>query len=523
VNASQPLEYLLALLDLEIARDPVRGVLHWQGHFVSAADAWQLEQCRQLLARARQWDLEPRLRAIVQQQAARLWRQLGDWGRAIVQLERILQFWQTLEDPLGEVITLNALANLLRLNVERHAEALPLYQQALELARDQSTREFEALTLNNMGLAHYENGQHRAARECFEQALGYFRAINAQRQAAGCWHNLGSVAWTQGRLSEAEQHFTEALTLLKALNDRAGEAETLASLGLVWEAQGQWSEATSAYIEALRILRELGDLYGQAQVLTNLGNVYWLLEDNDAATACYTYGLDLTRWLEDGRLEGQLLTNLGDVHRTQGSYPQAETLYKQALQTKQAAGDERSIKHTQLALGALYHQQHRIGEAETCYLTALRQAEAQSDWRIAVHTLIDLARLAMLEKRTDKARAYLDEAEPLAREAGYPDALGDIAQLRGDILLTIGDADTADLAVRYAEACLYAYAFNARILQRRLNYLAELFRALKEDGMQEAVALMCAMLISAWTELELEDDTSGVIPYFQALREELAA
>lgn len=433
--------------------------------------------------------------------------QEGKWSEALRRYEKCLALTPS------SVAALSGKGNSLRHLEGRAAEAVQCFKDALAFAGEQD----RADVLNNLGLAYYEAGHLDNALEALNEARAKFHDRRDKRREASALHNLGSVAWTQGRLNEAEEYFSSALTLYQNLNQRHEIAETLNSLGLVQEAQGRWDDAAATSRQALSLLQTDKDEYGQAQVLANLGNVLTLLGDYPSARQCYENGLLIARALGDARLEGQLLTGLGDVLVVQGESAQALATFQASLERKQLGGDQRSLKHTWLSLGALYHKLRQLSQAEALYHQALDAARAQGDRRIETHALINLAKIALVQSRVDEVTNWLDEAEPLAHAGDFSDALSDIAQLRGDLEL-LNDAPDYQLILRhYAEALAHARDFNPIVLQRTLDYLTDLIRAMVADG-QKSVKQMAGDFARLAKTIELPQMVADT---FESLKTEL--
>ncbi len=507
--------YQTAYLDLKLTQDTTTGLVIWQQAYEQALTNWELERCRQLLALVRRIALNQQQRGAILHLEGMFWEQWGDWATASRVLERAVSIQREAGYARGEMVALNSLVNVLRRDEKRHAEAISLYHQALEIATELKDDQARSGILNNLGLTQYETGELDKAQTTLEQALKLARQQSDREREGRALHNLGSLAWSQGRLNDAEQLFSTALEICREQHDRVGEAETLSSLGITWEAQGLWAEAENAYRQTLVVLQEIGDHHGQTYALINLGNVVELQEQHEEAIHCYRSGLALARSLGDAQLEGTLLGGLADVYKAQGQFDQAQEAYHLALARKTAAGDQRSKTVTLMALGGLYHKLKQLDQAEATYQQAIQLAQATNNRRILVHAYINLSKLAMLRAQTELAYPHLDQAEALAREMDYHEALGDVAQLRGDILLNLGPADSMQVSFYYAEALIHAADFNQAELDKRLNFLAELLLAISEDGDVTGSQAICDGIIFLWGKANL-NETCPQVPQFLA-------
>lgn len=498
---------LFAYLDLSLETNLDSGLEEWRQIWGQMRDNWQLGTARQLLQLVKHYPLTSRQQSTLYTLEGQMLAQEGKWSEALRAYEKCLALMPS------SVAALSGKGNALRHLEGRATEAVQCLRDALTFADEQDRADVQ----NNLGLAYYEAGQLDNALEALNEARAKFHERRDQRREASALHNLGSVAWTQGRLNEAEEYFSSAQTLYQNLNERHEIAETLNSLGLVQEAQGRWHDAATTYRQALSLLQTDNDEYGQAQVLANLGNVLTLLGDYPSARQCYENGLLIAQALGDTRLEGQLLTGLGDVLVAQGETAQALTTFQASLQRKQVGGDQRSLKHTWLSLGALYHKLRQPSQAEEIYRQALNAARIQDDRRIETHALINLAKLALVQSRVGEAATWLNEAEPLARKGDFSDALSDSAQLRGDLEL-LNDAPDYQLILRhYTEALAHAHDFNPIVLQRTLDYLTNLIRAMAADG-QPVVIQMASDFARLAKTIELPQMVADT---FESLETEL--
>ncbi|MCS6848372.1 MAG: tetratricopeptide repeat protein [Anaerolineae bacterium] len=221
-----------------------------------------------------------------------------------------------------------------------------------------------------------------------------------------------------------------------------------------------------------------------------LGNVLTLSGNFAQAEVCFNSGLIIAQGLREAQLEGHLLNGLGELRLAQGRFEEATQTLQHALERKRAGSETRILKHTWLSLGALYHQLRQPVEAGAAYEQALSVARVQGDRRIETHTLINLAKLAVAQSQLDRVAGYIEAAAPLAAESEFSDALADLAELRGDLQLLTPEPDYHQLLAHYMEALAHARDFNPATLQRKVDYLVQVIRALADDGQPPTGAQM---------------------------------
>ena len=514
------IDYELSLLELELSTSAEVNQSRWQVAFEQARDDWRLDRAQQLLRLVKGQRVDQGTQSVIRYLEGTLLVRLGDWPAAKDAFGRALVLKRATGDRAGEMVVLNALANLLRRLEGPLPEVMKLLEQALTIAAERQDALAAATLHNSIGLARYAQGELAQAEAHYRQALTFFEPQHPE-QAATVLHNLGSLFWTQGKLAEAESAFTQALQLQTTGQESHGQAETLNSLGLLYEARGEWAVAAQTYAQSLKLLQQWGDLYGQVQVLTNLGNVCWLQGNYDQALTHHEQALALTEDLGDVKLQGQVLTGLGDTYRMLNRAKEAEHAFLTALAHKQAAGEQRSLKHTYLNLGSFYHTRNDFAQATQAYQQALTLAQQQHDTRIEAFTLLNLGKLAALQGQVQAANAYLDAADQIALQAEYWDCLADGCRVRGDLQMLQPEPDALRLLQLYTEACLHAANFNQKLLDEMVGYLVTLWTAHAEDGYADQAIWFCDSVIALWREVGHAEQYPSLVNAFAVLKARL--
>lgn len=514
------IDYELSLLELELTTSEKDTYSRWQDAFARACDSWRLDRAQQLLRLVKSRHLDQQAQSVIRYLEGTLLVRLGDWSAARDAFDRALALKRVTGDREGEMMVLNALANLLRRLEEPPAAVIDLLEQALALAVERGDVLAVATVHNSLGLACYAQGELTQAEAHYRQALAVFETRHPA-QAAPILHNLGSLLWTQGQFAGAERAFTQALQLQVAGQDSHGQAETRNSLGLIYEARGEWAAAAESYMQSLSLLQQWGDLYGQVQVLTNLGNLCWLQGDYGQALTHHEQALALAADLGDVKLQGQVLTGLGDTYRMLQRTEDAEQAFLTALAHKQTASDQRSLKHTYLNQGSFYHISNQFDQAAHAYQQALKLAQQQQDTRIEAFTLLNLGKLAALQGQVQAANAYLDAADQIALKADYWDCLADACRVRADLEMLAPEPDSLRLVRLYVEACVHAANFNQQTLNAMIDYLVALWTAHAEDGYPEQAIWFCDGIIALWQEVGHATHFPSLVDAFAALKARL--
>jgi len=204
-------------------------------------------------------------------------------------------------------------------NAGRHDEAIALYHEALDLAREDvasadprgphTARRAEAQALHGVGQSHRLAGRLSEAQEYFAQALTLREAIGYRRGAALTRLCLGDIALERGRPDEALRHLERARTELLAENDPYDAARALAFLGRAHALAGLHDIADRQLHQAVDEFEATGSVHWRARTLELLGQGAEERGDMEEARDRYTESLALYRPVSEadaGRLADRL-------------------------------------------------------------------------------------------------------------------------------------------------------------------------------------------------------------------------
>jgi len=297
-------------------------------------------------------------------------------------------------------------------------QAIPKFEQAAILYRQEGDKGSEAYTLNNIGLVYNSLGKKQKALEFFNQALPLLRAVGDRGGEAITLNNIGGVYDSLGEKQKALAFYNQALPLLRAVGDRGGEAVTLTHIGLVYNSLGEKQKALAFYNQALPLLRAVGDRGEEAVTLNNIGAVYDSLGEKRKALAFYNQALPLLQAVGDRRVEAVTLTGIGLVYDSLGEKQKALAFYNQALPLSQAVGDRSGEAVTLTGIGLVYDSLGEKQKALAFYNQALPLLRAVGDRRVEAVTLNNIGLVYDSLGEKQKALAFYNQALPLRRAVG---------------------------------------------------------------------------------------------------------
>ena len=355
----------------------------------------------------------------------------------------------------------DVLANAKQVYAQEGAtKALPLYEKALELFKQEGNRKGEAITIGYMGNAYKRLGQHTKALQYLERSLAMKRELHDRLEEGKTLVNIGLFYKETSQYEKAIEFLNSALVIAKELNNEQIEGAAFNNLALVYDELGDYKGSLETYQRALSRYKEPSS--GMADVIANIGGVHLLLGEYPQALDYYQRALAIDEQLQlkpkiaiDLENLGLTLSGLGranealplldrainlakeaglkkeeaDCRKAKASallqlsrYSDALDQYNQARSIYEAAGlnAEPSFKQELIeALGDLGNLQMQLGDAasaEKDFRRAIEMSEAIKHPRGVTVNLISLGDLQLRQKRFPEAIALYNQAIARATE-----------------------------------------------------------------------------------------------------------
>jgi CHAT domain-containing protein/lipopolysaccharide biosynthesis regulator YciM len=228
-------------------------------------------------------------------------------------------------------------------NAQRPREAVQRYDQAAEQFAHLKESAWQALSLNNLGMAYRELGDPGKAVTCHRQALAIRRRLHGDNHSdvAQSLNNLGGAYLDLGDPSKAIHHHQQALAVWKKLygNNHRRVADALNDLGAAYHELGDAKKAIGYIQQSLVIWKNQSGNNDShvAALLNNLGNAYQELGNAGKAVDYYSQALAVWKKLyRDNHPDlavtlnnlGAAYIDLGDASRAVGYYQQGLTVLK---------------------------------------------------------------------------------------------------------------------------------------------------------------------------------------------------
>jgi tetratricopeptide (TPR) repeat protein len=224
-----------------------------------------------------------------------------DYAAARALYEESLSLYREMDDKAGISDLLNELGNM-ALYQGNYAAARALHEESLSLRREMGNKQGIAnsflnlgmgakagisISLANLALVEWAQGNTTAARELLEECLGLEREIGDKAGIPGSLIILALVALVQGNTTEARELLEESLTWIEKIDENLIMAYFLLGLGLVDLAENN-PEARGHIFHSLRLGVKMGVKVTQTSSLVGLARL--ALQAGDARGAAQWLG-----------------------------------------------------------------------------------------------------------------------------------------------------------------------------------------------------------------------------------------
>ncbi|MEZ4866684.1 MAG: tetratricopeptide repeat protein [Caldilineaceae bacterium] len=263
--------------------------------------------------------------AALQYQCGYLYRLMSSYAQA----ERLLQAstarYATLGDSEAQARSLNQLAYL-AWQQHRYDEAEQFAHEALVLVGKLSLE--KAVSLSVLGLIATDQNRPQAAENHHRNALEIRIRHTERRQIAWSLQNIGVALFQQGHYDTAVAHYQRALSLLEQLHDLAHQAIVQMNLALVYHAQGEARNALQIIAIAEQALSKVCDEFNLAKLLTTKGLCYLAVSQWKLAEHSFENSMQLFEKLGSYSWYLNALDGLGISYLEQELYDKALDVFE---------------------------------------------------------------------------------------------------------------------------------------------------------------------------------------------------
>lgn len=389
--------------------------------------------------------------------------------------------------------------------------ALPLFGQALELARHSKNRRDIGSTLLLIAETSYKLGLFDNTLDGINECLGILGESVLPDLRGGCFRLLGMVYTRLEDWDQALNRVNRSLEIFQEIGSHCGKALSSRELGLIYLHQQDYNRALNVLQAAVAFFEKTGQPRMQALVLTDLCRVYVALGKTPSALNFCTTAQELHGRIGSPETLAILLTAKGEALMADGAWPQAICELEEALKVLQG-GElvfERSLIHQLLARS--YESISRPSDALTHHkkFAELRQRLLNKDTQ---RKLLEFEFRKVGEGTDDSLREEADRSTEQAAASLRLAAAGDLlSKLKERILRLENHGGNANAViqdiVREIDANRDAVQV-WRILEQHLVQADHVFlrRLITEHpGLTPAELRICSLLRMNFSNKEISD------------------
>jgi len=333
----------------------------------------------------------------------------SDWSGALEAYAVALDVFSRTGERQFEGVTLNNIGVVYQ-KQGRYEEALAKFNEQLDIDRELKNRISEGRTLSNIAAIYQSQGRYENALTIFEMALDIARKTDDRESEAVNLNNIAVIYSSQGRYDEALITYEASLAIYRQIDHQAGIGTALSNIAGIFHTQGRYAEAIMTFELSLDIRREIGDRSGEGITLNNIAGVFESQEQYVEALALYEEALVIMRELGNVLGEARALNNIGSIYSSQGQYEEALIQFEATLEIRRDIGDREGEGTTLGNIAGVYHSQGRYEEALALYDEALIIAREVGDALGEAITLNNIALVYYDEGNRLEARNYYEQS-----------------------------------------------------------------------------------------------------------------
>ncbi len=312
--------------------------------------------------------------------------ELGLRQDAMKNLVEALRICDQMGNKLDKAITLNSIG-VIHYERSELMEALKSFKRALAILETIENETYASKVLNNIGLIHIERGDYEKAAMYLQKGLDIKKKLNSSHSTDFLHLNLGRIFFEQGKLREAEEHFLRSLQLRKSIENDINISHSLFYLAVTKTAQGEFQDAEQ-YISELEVLE--------------------LSSENRIVTARYL--ASKAYWLK----------NQKRLHQKMRAYPLFERIVKEydALDHNLTVFAIENLIDLTIIEATVSNEEWLVEEIYQLGQKLLKIGQMHMSYTVVINALILISKIELIRKNMERAISALEQAILIAEEQG---------------------------------------------------------------------------------------------------------
>jgi PAS domain S-box-containing protein len=230
---------------------------------------------------------------------------------------------------------------------DQYEDAVKHYLDALALEPYIDEKRLIANILVNIGMVYWRLKDPKLSEHYHTRALELRKTTDyTVREMAVTLNNLGLALYEQGRYTEALNHHLDALEFFKKIGDKRQIAAALTNINNVYTELENYTAALEYSRQALAVYKEVGYGWGEANINAGIGRLYMLMGYDGSALPYLESALEMAREIDSQLILEQVYQDLSRIFEKKGNDKLALDYYDKFMDTKELLREERTKKQS---------------------------------------------------------------------------------------------------------------------------------------------------------------------------------
>lgn len=168
------------------------------------------------------------------------------------------------------------------------------FEKGLEMSREWKFKSIEQMSLNNLGMFNWNNGNFQEALDYFYQALEMnttYSPENIQGESVYL-NNIGLIYQELKQYEKALNNHKKALKIREEINLESEQAISQANIGVCYKNLSRYKESIESFKKAIKLAKSANSMRNYYSYHGNLANVYQEQKNYEQAIANYKIALE---------------------------------------------------------------------------------------------------------------------------------------------------------------------------------------------------------------------------------------
>jgi eukaryotic-like serine/threonine-protein kinase len=307
--------------------------------------------------------------------------------------------------------------NLCLLN-RQHLQSPPECREAYDIFTAAGNRNLAAATLQIMAENQRLTGHETDAIPLYQQAIQMLHEAGDYEGKGVAQNNLSLVLENRGQWAQAEDEYHKAQHNFASVSDRVNLAVVTSNIANLEISRGNFQRAEQLYQECLELAKESKLPLDQYPPLGHTGLLLMKGELADANAEAIGQVASFRSWAGDPWQTANALTTLGDIQRHQGNLDGAEKSYEESAGILK--GVNASAANDQVALAQLAIDRGHAQQAGQLVRDAIAAFESDKNAGEELGGYLALSRALLAQGKIAESKAAIDKAKSLTDLHEFP-------------------------------------------------------------------------------------------------------